>query len=92
MKYLNSVPGCYAIKIYTGGLYCHKGTPDILCCYKGQLIFLETKTVGNEPTPIQKSEIRKWQGAGGIAEKVNDRDDAKKIILRVDNLLKSSII
>jgi len=44
------------------------GRPDINACYKGRLLRIEVKTPdhGNEPTVLQKENLKRWAKAGAI--------------------------
>lgn len=43
------------------------GTPDIVGCYRGRFFGIECKAKGNKPTELQKLNLNKIEGAGGIA-------------------------
>jgi len=66
LEYLNSVPGCKAIKIH-GNAYVETGTPDIAGCIRGRAFFLELKVPGEKPTILQQKRIKEWQEAGAIS-------------------------
>lgn len=42
LKYLKSVPGCFAWKEH-GGMYGTAGIPDVICCYRGRFFGFEVK-------------------------------------------------
>ena len=50
----------------TGG-YGASGVPDILVCYKGRFIGIETKANGNRPTALQFKHLEDIQKSGGIS-------------------------
>lgn len=50
----------------TGG-YGASGVPDILACYKGKFIGIETKANGNKPTALQQKHLRDISITGGIS-------------------------
>ena len=58
LKYLKSVPGCFAWKEH-GGMYGTAGIPDVICCYRGRFYGFEVKTETGEPTELQKATIKK---------------------------------
>lgn len=43
-----------------------KGLPDILCCYRGQMIAIEVKTGRGRLTPQQKRELDSLRAAGAL--------------------------
>jgi len=64
LEYLSHVPGLFAFKINTMGVfdpkkqihrtlsrYVAKGTADILCCYRGQFLAIEVKRPKSEFGP-----------------------------------------
>ena len=79
MRYLKTVPGCFAWKEH-GGMYGTSGIPDIICCYRGRFVGLEVKQPGKALTAIQPKTIDKINAAGGIAAKVTCVDEVKTII------------
>jgi len=50
----------------TGG-YGASGVPDILACYKGKFIGIETKANGNKPTALQQKHLRDISITGGVS-------------------------
>lgn len=69
---------------YHGSCYSEAGVPDLLVCYKGFFVFIETKKPGEQPTPKQVAviqELERSRGTGGIAESV---EDAMSILDRID--------
>ena len=79
MRYLKTIPGCFAWKEH-GGMYGVAGIPDIICCCNGRFIAFEVKTDKGKPTELQKATIRKIQAAGGIAIVVRSADEVKTVI------------
>ena len=67
-----------------GSVYGTNGVPDIICCYKGRFLGLECKLPGGRLTKLQKRTIEKINRAGGIACRVENVEDAKRVIERVD--------
>ncbi len=66
MKYLKTVPGCFAWKEH-GGMYGTAGIPDIIACVDGRFYGFEVKTETGKPTKLQEATIRKILKAGGTA-------------------------
>ena len=79
LEYLNSVPGCKAIKMH-GNRYVEAGTPDICCCYQGRAMWIELKRPGEQPTPIQLKRLREWQEAGAVVGWVTDLEGVKRML------------
>lgn len=87
LRELNSIPGCYAVKIH-GDPYLRKGTPDILGSYRGHAFALEVKRPGGKPTTLQIHELGKWMEAGALIGVVSSVEDAKRALERVDTSLR----
>ena len=79
LKYLKTVPGCFAWKEH-GGMYGNAGIPDIICCLRGRFYGFEVKTEDGEPTKLQEATIRKIQNAGGTALVVRSVDEVRAVI------------
>ncbi len=47
--------------------YQAQGEPDLIACYKGHYLAFETKSKGNNPTPLQEYKLSEIRKAGGIA-------------------------
>ena len=62
-KILNKL-NCYYCMPATGG-YGASGVPDIIACYKGRFIGIETKANGNKPTALQQKHLRDISVSGG---------------------------
>lgn len=69
-----------------------KGAPDVLVCYKGVFVALETKVPGKFPTELQAYYLKMIKESGGYAlsptlvvevEQVLDRIDARLVALGV---------
>lgn len=58
--------GAYYFYPVTGG-FGSSGVPDIVGCYRGRFFGIECKAKGNKPTELQKLNLNKIEGAGGIA-------------------------
>lgn len=58
--------GAYYFYPVTGG-FGSSGVPDIVGCYRGRFFGIECKAKGNKPTELQKMNLNKVEGVGGIA-------------------------
>ena len=79
MRYLKTVPSCFAWKEH-GGMYGTAGLPDIICCYRGRFIGLEVKTPSGKLTKLQETMITKIRAAKGEAHKVTSVEEVKEIM------------
>lgn len=77
-KYLLS-KGCYEFKVH-GSIYMKAGIPDIICCYKGLFIGIETKVGKNKMSELQKIHKEEILKAGGIHILAYNLDDVKKVL------------
>jgi len=64
-KYLTSI-GAYWVKNH-GSVMSRAGVLDLTVCYKGLYASIEVKAPDEEPTELQKYNIRQIRKAGGIA-------------------------
>lgn len=74
MKYLKSLPECFAWKEH-GGTYGTSGLPDIICCYRGRFAAFEVKTLIGRVSKLQEVTIGKINAAGGVAVVVTSVDE-----------------
>ncbi|MDL2317712.1 VRR-NUC domain-containing protein [Eubacteriales bacterium OttesenSCG-928-A19] len=79
MRYLKSVPGCFAHKEH-GGMYGTAGLPDIICCYRGMYVAFEVKTEKGRLTKLQEVMIRRIREARGEAHKVTSVEEVQHIL------------
>lgn len=80
LKYLNSIPNSKAINIH-GGVYCERGTPDIIGVIEGRMIALEAKRSTKEkPRKIQEWRLMQWKSAGAVVGVVTSVDDVVKLV------------
>lgn len=79
MKYLKTVPECFAWKEH-GGMYGTAGIPDIIACIGGRFFGFEVKTEDGKPTKLQEATIRKILAAGGTALVVRSVDEVRTAI------------
>ena len=82
MRYLKSVPECFAWKTH-GGIYGTAGIPDIIACVSGHFFAFEVKQPGGKLTKIQEVTIRKINEAGGNAYEVTSVERVKALLLEV---------
>jgi len=83
MRFLKTVPDCFAWKTH-GGMYGTAGIPDIVCCYKGLFLAFEVKTPSGKLTKLQESMIAKIKAAKGKAFKVTSVEEVKSILERME--------
>lgn len=69
-KILDDV-GAYHFSPMTAG-YGRSGVPDIIACYKGKFIGIECKAGKNEPTLLQKHNMKLINQSGGLSIVVNE--------------------
>ena len=80
LHYLNSLPNAKAINIH-GGVFCERGTPDIIGCTNGRTILLECKRSPTEAAEkIQEWRMAEWRSAGAIAARVDDVSQVKELL------------
>ena len=81
LRYLRTVPGCFAWKTH-GGMYGTAGIPDIIACVQGNFFAFEVKTATGKATLLQEATIRKILAAGGTAAVVRSVDEVRAILNR----------
>ena len=79
LKYLKTVPGCFAWKEH-GGIYGTAGVPDIIACVNGRFVAFEVKTQTGKSTKLQKATIKKILAAGGVAAVVRSVDEVRAVL------------
>ena len=79
LKYLKTLPGCFAWKEH-GGMYGTAGIPDIIACIGGKFYGFEVKTERGKPTALQEATMQKIQAAGGIALVVRSVEEVKTVL------------
>ena len=77
-RYLVS-KGCYEFKVH-GSAYMKAGIPDIICCYKGLFLGIETKVGKNKQSKLQVIHEKEIISAGGIYILAYSLEDVKKVI------------
>lgn len=61
----------YSFMPYMAGMG-RAGIPDFVCCIKGRFVAIECKSGLNEPTALQRKELRAIKESGGITLVVNE--------------------
>ena len=79
LRYLKTVPSCFAWKTH-GGMYSTAGIPDIIACVEGRFFAFEVKTAVSKATLLQEATIRKILAAGGTAAVVRSVDEVRAIL------------
>lgn len=79
MRYLNSLPRCFAWKTH-GNAYARAGLPDIICCFGGRFFAFEVKTTTGKATKLQLATIKKIKQTDGIALVVRSVDEVQSLI------------
>ena len=85
LRYLKTVPGCFAWKEH-GGMYGTAGLPDIICCICGRFVAFEVKTPSGRLTKLQEITIQKINEAKGTACKVSSVDEVRAVVDGLKNL------
>lgn len=79
LKYLKTVPHCFAWKEH-GGMYGTAGIPDIIACINGKFYAFEVKTAIGKTTALQDATIRKIKNCGRYAGIVRSVEDVKRVL------------
>lgn len=79
-EYLNSL-GAYHIKEH-GSIYMRAGIPDIICCYKGRFIAIETKDGDNKASELQLAHGRKIERNDGIFIIAYSVEDVRRTLIK----------
>ena len=79
MRYLKTVPMCFAWKEH-GGMYGTAGIPDVIVCFRGRFVAFEVKTPSGKLTKLQETMITKIRAAKGEACKVTSVEEVRKIL------------
>ena len=80
-KYLREI-GCYEFKVH-GSQYMKAGIPDIICCYKGLFIGIETKVGKNKMSKLQEEHKKEIEKAGGIHILAYSLEEVKNIFVKI---------
>ena len=79
LKYLKSVPGCFAWKEHVG-MYGTAGIPDVIACVNGRFVAFEVKAPTGKATKLQEATINKILSAGGVAAVVRSVDEVRAVL------------
>ena len=84
-KYLKSIDAWFFMPVSNG--MGQVGIPDIICCYKGMFLAVETKAPGKRAniTPNQDRVIKAIKSANGWAIVVDDVNQLEQFILEIEN-------
>jgi len=80
--YLRSI-GAWDIKIFANEMQ-GRGYPDLLVCYKGIFIALETKAPNGNVSKIQAATLYKIKRAGGIVDSPRSLEHVRNLIKKID--------
>ncbi len=83
-KYLKSIGAWFFMPVSNG--MGQVGIPDIICCYRGRFIAIETKAPGKrtQTTANQDRVIEAIRKADGFAFVVDNPDDLKTLFNSID--------
>jgi hypothetical protein len=81
-RYLDSLAGCFYYKAHGGG-FSKRGIPDIIVCYKGHYIGIESKTPKGVLSNTQRYIGTRISRAGGIYFVARCVDDVKAVLTRL---------
>jgi hypothetical protein len=78
IAWLKTLPSCWYFLPVSNGMGVH-GIPDIICCINGYFVGIEVKAPGkiDNTTPLQRMQITRIIGAGGLAIVADSLDGAK---------------
>ena len=64
-------------RVVHGSVFQDAGEPDIDACISGLAVKIECKLPGNEPTPLQRASMQRWElaGAAGRLDRQPGRPD-----------------
>lgn len=79
-EYLDSLEA-YHFKVH-GSIYMRAGIPDIICCYKGKFIGIETKDGHNKASELQLAHGRKIEKNDGLFIIAYSVDDVKEVFVK----------
>ena len=83
LKWLNSLDGCVAEKVF--GCPQQVGRPDINGCYKGRSFRIEMKTPdnGNKASELQELNLAKWERCGSACAVCYSLKEVKEFISKI---------
>ncbi len=71
-KLLTAIGAWYTMPFQAG--YTQAGVPDILVCWRGRFVGIETKFGYNKPTALQERQLQAIQDAGGVSLVVSEKN------------------
>lgn len=74
----------WQMKVWGSGMQ-RSGIPDLLICYRGRFVGLETKVGKNKMSELQKYEVRKINESGGYATDCYTYEEFLKVLEDLDN-------
>lgn len=79
-KFLLSLHNCWFYMPVSNGMGAH-GVPDFIGCYSGWFFAIEAKAPGKErnTTPLQKMQISRIDGAGGLVIVATDVEQVREM-------------
>lgn len=80
--------GAWCFKVH-GGPFQQIGVPDLIVCYRGLFIAIETKVKNNQTTPAQAYTIGKIREADGIAVVARTLMEILAVFDAIDHLLEA---
>lgn len=79
--------GAFCFKVH-GSPWMMAGLPDIICCYRGHYIALETKMPdGGNASQVQQLVHSKIARSGGVVLVVRSVDQALNVLVQIDEAL-----
>lgn len=86
-KYLASLRHCWFFLPVSNGMGS-MGIPDIICCYRGIFVAIETKAPGKlgNVTPLQRAKIDAINNAEGFALAVDCVAAVRELIAKIDRV------
>ena len=89
LKFLRSVGAyCWAIKAEVTN---ERGTPDILCCYRGRFAGFEVKTAKGKISGPQRVQNERIHRACGRAVVVRSVEDVQEVLEEIDREVSKEI-
>jgi hypothetical protein len=84
-KYLKSIGAWFFMPVSNG--MGQVGIPDIICCYKGMFLAVETKAPGKRmnTTPNQDRVLQEIQNADGWAIVVDNVDQLREFVVAINS-------
>jgi hypothetical protein len=92
LAYLHALPECHAWRANSGAVRIggrlirvnEPGCADVIVCYRGRFIAVETKRIGEPLRPEQEAWKASVEGAGGIYLRAETWTDVRAAVERLD--------